>query len=88
MLFGVRLRSLFTSRWLALLWAILVLLTALNLVGIHPELPEGMVYQEESVPFLRVETEGVFERRMEEVKEARECRTGKPKTVSTVSTDQ
>ena len=31
MLFGVRLRSLFTSRWLALLWAILVLLTALNL---------------------------------------------------------
>ena len=37
------------------------------LVGIHPELPEGMVYQEESVPFLRVETEGVFERRMEEV---------------------
>ena len=33
MLFGVRLRSLFTSRWLALLWAILVLLTALNLVG-------------------------------------------------------
>ena len=39
MLFGVRLRSLFTSRWLALLWAILVLLTALNLVGIHPAAP-------------------------------------------------
>lgn len=37
MLFGVRLRSLFTSRWLALLWAILVLLTALNLVG-----PQGL----------------------------------------------
>jgi hypothetical protein len=33
MLFGVRLRSLFTSRWMALLWAILVILTAIQFVG-------------------------------------------------------
>lgn len=33
MLFGVRLRSLFTSRWLALLWAVLVVLTAIQFVG-------------------------------------------------------
>lgn len=32
-MFGIRLRSLFTSRWLALLWAILVLLTAFRIVG-------------------------------------------------------
>ncbi len=34
MFFGVRLRSLFTSRWLALLWAILVILTAIQFVGV------------------------------------------------------
>ncbi|MCP1468968.1 hypothetical protein J3E64_000639 [Sphingobium sp. OAS761] len=34
MLFGVRLRSLFTSRWLALLWAVLVMLTAIQFVGV------------------------------------------------------
>lgn len=34
MLFGVRLRSLFTSRWLAILWAILVCLTAIQFVGV------------------------------------------------------
>ncbi|NWK97240.1 hypothetical protein DM806_16495 [Sphingobium lactosutens] len=33
MLFGVRLRSLFTSRWFALLWAVLVILTAIQFVG-------------------------------------------------------
>lgn len=33
MFFGVRLRSLFTSRWFALLWAVLVLLTAIQFVG-------------------------------------------------------
>ena len=33
MLFGVRLRSLFTSRWMALLWAVLVILTAIQIVG-------------------------------------------------------
>jgi len=33
MFFGVRLRSLFTSRWFALLWAILVILTAIQFVG-------------------------------------------------------
>jgi hypothetical protein len=33
MLFGVRLRSLFTSRWMALLWALLVILTAIQIVG-------------------------------------------------------
>jgi hypothetical protein len=32
-MFGVRLTSLFTSRWMALLWAILVILTAINYVG-------------------------------------------------------
>ncbi|AYO79719.1 hypothetical protein [Sphingobium yanoikuyae] len=32
-MFGVRLRSLFTSRWMALLWAILVLLSAIQFVG-------------------------------------------------------
>lgn len=33
MLFGPRLSSLFTSRWMALLWAVLVLLTAIQIVG-------------------------------------------------------
>lgn len=33
-MFGVRLRSLFTSRWMALLWAILVILTAVQYVGV------------------------------------------------------
>ncbi len=33
-MFGVRLRSLFTSRWMALLWAILVILTAIQYVGV------------------------------------------------------
>ena len=32
-MFGVRLRSLFTNRWMALLWAILVLLSAIQFVG-------------------------------------------------------
>ena len=29
-MFGVRLSSLFTSRWMALLWAVLVILTAIQ----------------------------------------------------------
>lgn len=33
-MFGVRLRSLFTSRWMAILWAILVCLTAIQFVGV------------------------------------------------------
>lgn len=33
MFFGVRLRSIFTSRWFALLWAVLVILTAIQFVG-------------------------------------------------------
>ncbi|MDI1294708.1 MAG: hypothetical protein PSY12_02275 [bacterium] len=40
MLFGVRLRSLFTSRWMALLWAILVILTAIQFVGVA-DAPDG-----------------------------------------------
>lgn len=32
-MFGVRLSSLFTSRWFALLWAVLVILTAIQFVG-------------------------------------------------------
>lgn len=32
-MFGVRLASLFTSRWMALLWSILVILTAIQFVG-------------------------------------------------------
>ena len=32
-MFGIRLSSLFTSRWMALLWAILVILTAIQFVG-------------------------------------------------------
>lgn len=32
-MFGVRLTSLFTSRWMALAWAILVCLTAIQFVG-------------------------------------------------------
>lgn len=32
-MFGVHLRSLFTSRWFALLWAVLVILTTINFVG-------------------------------------------------------
>lgn len=37
MFFGVRLRSLFTSRWFALLWAVLVILTAIQFVGPGPD---------------------------------------------------
>ncbi|MFZ2995447.1 hypothetical protein [Sphingobium sp.] len=33
MIFGVRLRSLFTSRWMAILWAILICLSAIQFVG-------------------------------------------------------
>jgi len=33
MFFGVRLRTIFTSRWFALLWAVLVILTAIQFVG-------------------------------------------------------
>lgn len=32
-MFGVRLRSLFTSRWMALAWSVLVCLTAVQWVG-------------------------------------------------------
>ncbi|NML88567.1 MULTISPECIES: hypothetical protein [unclassified Sphingobium] len=32
-MFGVRLSSLFTSRWMAVLWAVLVILTAIQFVG-------------------------------------------------------
>ena len=32
-MFGVRLSSLFTSRWMALAWAVLVCLTAIQFVG-------------------------------------------------------
>jgi hypothetical protein len=32
-MFGVRLSSLFTSRWFALLWVVLVCLTAVEIVG-------------------------------------------------------
>lgn len=31
--FGVRLSTIFTSRWFALLWAVLVILTAIQFVG-------------------------------------------------------
>ncbi len=41
MLFGVRLRSLFTSRWMALLWATLVMLTAIQFVGVGDDTPAG-----------------------------------------------
>lgn len=37
MFFGVRLRSIFTSRWFALLWALLVILTAIQFVGPGPD---------------------------------------------------
>jgi hypothetical protein len=33
MIFGVRPSSLFTSRWMALLWAVLICLTAIGFVG-------------------------------------------------------
>lgn len=36
-MFGVRLSSLFTSRWMALLWAVLVILTAIQFVGASDE---------------------------------------------------
>lgn len=32
-MFGVRLSSLFTSRWMALAWAVLICLTAVGFVG-------------------------------------------------------
>lgn len=32
-MFGVRLYSLFTSRWMALAWAVLICLTAVEFVG-------------------------------------------------------
>ncbi|WP_066699964.1 hypothetical protein [Sphingobium amiense] len=38
-MFGVRLRTLFTSRWFALLWAVLVILTAINYVGTGDDRP-------------------------------------------------
>lgn len=41
MLFGVRLRSLFTSRWMAILWAILVCLTAIQFVGTSDDEKSG-----------------------------------------------
>jgi hypothetical protein len=37
MVFGVRLRTIFTSRWFALLWAVLVILTAIQFVGAGPD---------------------------------------------------
>lgn len=33
-MFGIRLRSLFTSRWMAILWAIFICLTAIQIVGV------------------------------------------------------
>jgi hypothetical protein len=39
-MFGVRLRTLFTSRWFALLWAVLVILTAVNFVGTGDDKPQ------------------------------------------------
>jgi len=33
LMFGPRLSSLFTSRWMALLWAAFIILTALSFVG-------------------------------------------------------
>jgi hypothetical protein len=39
MFFGVRLRTIFTSRWFALLWAILVILTAIQFVGASDDRP-------------------------------------------------
>lgn len=41
MFFGVRLRSIFTSRWFALLWAVLVILTAIQFVGPGDDRPGG-----------------------------------------------
>ncbi|MEC3912619.1 hypothetical protein U5A82_19715 [Sphingobium sp. CR2-8] len=41
MFFGVRLRSLFTSRWFALLWAILVIMTAIQFVGPGDDSPRA-----------------------------------------------
>lgn len=32
-MFGVRFSSLFTSRWMALLWGVLICLSAINFVG-------------------------------------------------------
>jgi hypothetical protein len=34
-----RLRTIFTSRWFALLWAVLVILTAINFVGTGDDKP-------------------------------------------------
>lgn len=39
MLLTPRLRTLFTSHWFALLWAVLVILTAINLVGTGDDKP-------------------------------------------------
>lgn len=39
MLPSPRLRTLFTSRWFALLWAVLVILTAINFVGSNDDKP-------------------------------------------------
>lgn len=40
-MFGVRFASLFTSRWMALLWALLVILTAIGFVGAGSDQPAG-----------------------------------------------
>lgn len=41
-MFGVRLSSLFTSRWMALLWAVLVILTAIQFVGASDQDDSGV----------------------------------------------
>ncbi len=51
MLFGVRFSSLFTSRWMALLWAILVILTAIQFVaGQKAEAPDNSAAANETAP--------------------------------------
>lgn len=38
-MFGVRYSSLFTSRWMALLWCVLICLTAIGFVGAGSDRP-------------------------------------------------
>lgn len=40
-MFGPKLSSLFTSRWMALLWAVFIILTALSFVGSGEDSPPG-----------------------------------------------
>jgi hypothetical protein len=53
-MFGPRLSSIFKSRWMALLWAAMVIWTAVDFVGVsHPASGNGTSSPDESEPMSR-----------------------------------